>query len=83
MNGDAGVEHWCRTCQRGKPLIITERTTYRKMDEWTCRGWTLVSHFSTSQTTYNNWANHIQKDRWMDMQGLNIGVALVNVANHL
>jgi len=39
MNGHAGVEHKCRTCERDKALIITERTTYRKMDEWTCMGW--------------------------------------------
>jgi len=52
MTGHAGVEYRCRTSECGK-LIITERTTYRRMDEW------------------------------VDMQGLNIDVALVNVANHL
>jgi len=23
----------CRTCERDKPLILTERTTYRRMNE--------------------------------------------------
>jgi len=27
MNGQTGVEYGCRTCERGKPLILTERTT--------------------------------------------------------
>jgi len=39
MNGHVGVEHRCCTCERDKALIITERTVYRKMDEWTCRDW--------------------------------------------
>jgi len=31
MTAHAWVEHRCRTCERGKPLKVTERTTYRKM----------------------------------------------------
>jgi len=27
MNGQAGVEYGCRTCERGKPVILTELTT--------------------------------------------------------
>jgi len=27
MTGHAGVEYRCRTSERGKPLILTERTT--------------------------------------------------------
>jgi len=31
MNGQAGVKYRCRTSQRGKPLILTERTTSIKL----------------------------------------------------
>jgi len=34
MTGHAGVEYRCRTCERDKPLILTGRTTYKRMDEW-------------------------------------------------
>jgi len=33
MTRHVGVEYRCQTCERDKPLILTERTTYRKMDE--------------------------------------------------
>jgi len=38
MNAQAEVKYRCQISQRDKPLILTERTTYRRMDEWTYRG---------------------------------------------
>ena len=87
MTGPVGVEYRCRTCERDKLLIITEWTTYKKMDEWmtghvgveyryhTCeRDKPLIL---TERTTYR------KIDKWLDIQGLNIGVVVVNVTNHL